>query len=585
MSINDPLIGSKLGDYVIQELLGRGGMARVYRGYDENLDRYAAVKVIEPNLVAGEDEEEYRERFLREARAIARLNHPRVVGVFQFAQRDNLYYMAMVYIDGKDLREILKEHVRNGTTMSHDRVLSVIRDTAEALDYAHEQGVIHRDVKPSNIMVMSDGRTVLTDFGLAMRAQEGTIGNTFGSVHYIAPEQAVSSSQASPQSDLYSLGVVLYEMLTGRVPFEEASAMSVALRHISDPPPRPSLLNPDITAQVEEVIYKALNKDPQRRFQTGVALVDALEDALLNEDEEDTQELNSGTEPWDGQDDLWDDDALPETGEEPDALAAEIQESRKSRPSRPTRGSSLRKRPKEQQAAAAEEQVEEVAKQASGKQRRGRSGLYIILLLLIALVGGGAFIATGGLERAEDMLPQVPLMSSTTAEVTPESGGETGPTSTAREAATPGNATPPADAELVTEPRVLLHYDWRGLVIYNRSPDTERIDVRRLSFYDPDTQAVFDQSIWQYPNPRWRMRPQVDCFQVLDFRFDDPIETDFCRFLQAFQPIDEPFWSSTDESGTFEIRWDGTPIIKCRTVREESDQTRRCLVDIPIDDE
>lgn len=292
---NDPLVGQKLGDYSILGLLGQGGMARVYRGYDETLDRYAAVKVIEPNLVASEDEQEYRERFLREARSIARLNHPRVVSVFQFGQNEEstLYYMAMSFIEGRDLREILKANIRAQKHLSNAQVLQIIRDVAEALDYAHKQGVIHRDVKPSNIMVTSDGHGVLTDFGLALNAQEGTIGNTFGSVHYIAPEQAVSSAQAVPQSDLYSLGVVLFEMLTGRVPFEDVSAMSVALKHISDPPPRPSTINAHISSQVEEVIIKALDKDPKKRFPSGTAFIHALEGAFAVSDDEDTHDLDS----------------------------------------------------------------------------------------------------------------------------------------------------------------------------------------------------------------------------------------------------------------------------------------------------
>ena len=132
-----------------------------------------------------------------------------------------------------------------------------------ALDYAHKEGVIHRDVKPSNILVMEDGTAVLTDFGLALNTSDGTIGNTFGSAHYIAPEQAVSSANAVPQSDMYSLAICLYEMLTGRVPFDDDSAMSVALKHLSDPPPPPRQLNPNIPEEVEIVILQALKKNPQ----------------------------------------------------------------------------------------------------------------------------------------------------------------------------------------------------------------------------------------------------------------------------------------------------------------------------------
>ncbi|MDQ7026292.1 MAG: protein kinase [Anaerolineae bacterium] len=280
MSITDPLIGKRLGDYLIEGVLGTGGMARVYRGYDDNLDRYAAIKVIEPQLIASAEEDEYRERFLREARAIARLNHPRIVGIYQFNQVGNIYYIAMEYIEGRNLRDVLKSYIKQDKLMPTKDMLLILRDIAEALDYAHGQSIIHRDIKPSNIIITEDGNAVLTDFGLALNAVEGTIGNTFGSVHYIAPEQAISSAQAVPQSDQYSLGIVAYELLTGRVPFDDASAMSVALKHISDPPPPPTELNPNIPAEVEQALLKSLDKEVSKRYLTATEFIKALEFAF-----------------------------------------------------------------------------------------------------------------------------------------------------------------------------------------------------------------------------------------------------------------------------------------------------------------
>ncbi|MCA9913016.1 MAG: serine/threonine protein kinase, partial [Anaerolineae bacterium] len=282
MVTSDPLIGKRLGDYLIEGVLGTGGMARVYRGYDDALDRYAAIKVIEPQLIASAEEDEYRERFLREARAIARLNHPNIVGVYQFNQVGNLYYIAMEYVQGRNLRDILKSYLRQGKVIPTEEFQLVMRDIADALDYAHKNSIIHRDVKPSNIIVKEDGHAVLTDFGLALNAVEGTIGNTFGSVHYIAPEQAISSAQAVPQSDQYSLAIVAYELLTGRVPFDDASAMSVALKHISDPPPPPTDLNPNIPDGVEKAMLKALDKDLNKRYPSTRAFVDAMDDVFAD---------------------------------------------------------------------------------------------------------------------------------------------------------------------------------------------------------------------------------------------------------------------------------------------------------------
>lgn len=278
--MSDTLIGRKLGDYVIQEILGRGGMAHVYRGYDPNLQRFAAVKVIDSRLLSKGHEEEYRARFRREARAIAKLAHPNIVGVYQFGEFGPLYYMAMEFIDGRDLGQILKSNATTSERISARQIVRIVHDIAGALDYAHVGNVIHRDVKPSNIMVTNDERAVLTDFGLALDVPEGTGGNTFGSAHYIAPEQAISSRNAVPQSDLYSLGVVLYQMVTGRVPFDDSSAMSVALKHLSDDPPPPRSVDPSISPAVEKVILKALEKEPSKRFKNGEVMARALEEAM-----------------------------------------------------------------------------------------------------------------------------------------------------------------------------------------------------------------------------------------------------------------------------------------------------------------
>ncbi|MBZ0291761.1 MAG: protein kinase, partial [Anaerolineae bacterium] len=255
-------------------------MARIYKGYDEKLQRFAAVKVFDARAVPGDELEEYRQRFMREARAIARLRHTQIVDVYQTGQFEDYLYIAMMFIDGHDLRYVLKEHAADGTYMSPKEILRVVSDIATALDHAHREKVIHRDIKPSNIMIMDDGHAILTDFGLALSVPEGTTGTTFGSVHYIAPEQATSSALAVPQSDLYSLGVVLFEMLTGRVPFEDTSAMNVALKHITEKPPLLRAFRPEISPTVEAMVLRAIDKTPENRYQTGADFIQALEQAF-----------------------------------------------------------------------------------------------------------------------------------------------------------------------------------------------------------------------------------------------------------------------------------------------------------------
>lgn len=278
--IEDPLIGRQLGNYRVERLLGRGGMASVYYGWDVRLERPVAIKMLDARY---RSERGYAERFVREARAVATWRHENIVQVHYADQVDGLFYFVMEYIDGLDMGEVLAQCAADGELMPYEDVCLVGRAVANALDYAHRKGVIHRDVKPANVMVTSEGRVVLTDFGLAMDAYQGSLGQVFGSPHYIAPEQARSSAEAVPQSDLYSLGVMLYEMLTGVVPFDDPSCTSLALQHLTQPPPAPRGINPNLSEEAEAVLLKALSKSPGERYQTGAALMDALEAALRDD--------------------------------------------------------------------------------------------------------------------------------------------------------------------------------------------------------------------------------------------------------------------------------------------------------------
>lgn len=275
--MKDRLIGSKLAHYRIERSLGRGGMAHVYYAWDESLDRPAAVKVINEAL---RGDAAYTERFVQEARAIARWRHPNILQVYYAGEQDDLYFFAMEYIDGLNLEQLLSEYGDQGELVAHDDVIQIGRAIASALDYAHSKHVIHRDVKPSNVMINRENRVVLADFGLAMQVQRGSLGETFGTPHYISPEQARNSADAVPQSDLYSLGIILYEMLVGVVPFDDPSSMSIALKHITEPPPAPRAVNPQLSEEVEKVLLKALEKEPAARYPDGNRLMEALADAI-----------------------------------------------------------------------------------------------------------------------------------------------------------------------------------------------------------------------------------------------------------------------------------------------------------------
>ncbi len=277
---DDDLLGRQVANFRIDRVIGRGGMAVVYHGWDVKLNRPVAIKMIDARY---RDNPVYAERFVREAQTVAKWRHEHIIQIYYADDEDGLYYFAMEYIDGLNLKQLLAQYTAKNELMPHDEVLRIGQAIAQALDYAHKQGIIHRDVKPSNVMVTNDNRVILTDFGLVMDVSEGSLGEVFGSSHYIAPEQARNSSDAVPQSDLYALGIILYEMLAGSVPFDDPSPTTVALQQVTQAPPPPRQINPDLSEAVEAVLLKALSKSPRNRYQTGRALTTALAEALQND--------------------------------------------------------------------------------------------------------------------------------------------------------------------------------------------------------------------------------------------------------------------------------------------------------------
>jgi serine/threonine protein kinase len=276
---SDSLIGHTLGSYQVVEKIGQGGMAEVYRGFHPALRRYVAIKVLGHFL---QTDASFCQRFEQEAQALAALRHPNIVQIFDFGEYQSCNYLVMEYVDGTNLRIEIDRRFAEGESFTSDEVLQFLSQVANALDYAHQQGIVHRDIKPANILIDAQGRPILTDFGLVMlrdRTGRATQGRSFGTPEYIAPEQAIDSRAASPQSDIYALGVILYEMVTGRLPFESESPLSLALKHISEDPTPPRHYVPDLPEAVEAVILRALRKEPSGRFPTAQAMVEALRKA------------------------------------------------------------------------------------------------------------------------------------------------------------------------------------------------------------------------------------------------------------------------------------------------------------------
>ena len=275
------LDGSLLADrYEIITKVGNGGMATVYKAKDTLLNRFVAVKILRDEFTT---DQEFIKRFEAEAQAAASITHPNIVSVYDVGNQDNLYYIVMELIQGKTLKEIILEE---GGPLPWKWSVNIAIQIASALEVAHKNNVIHRDIKPHNIIITEDGVAKVTDFGIAKAVSNSTItafGTTIGSVHYFSPEHA-RGGFTDAKSDLYSLGVVMYEMLTGKLPFDADTPVSVALKHMQEEPVEPADINDKIPEAVNDIIMKALRKDTSLRYQSATAMLRDLNMALKDPD-------------------------------------------------------------------------------------------------------------------------------------------------------------------------------------------------------------------------------------------------------------------------------------------------------------
>ena len=284
MNLEGKLLGNR---YEIIEKIGNGGMATVYKATDKVLKRYVAVKILRDEYTT---DEEFIRRFEAEAQSAARLTHANIVSIYDVGVEGNLYYIVMELIQGKTLKEII---IKERGPLPWKWSINMAIQIASALEMAHRNNIIHRDIKPHNIIVTEDGVAKVTDFGIAKAVSNSTItafGTTIGSVHYFSPEHA-RGGYTDAKSDLYSLGVVMYEMVTGRVPFDADTPVSVALKHMQEEPEEPIKVNPNVPIAVNKIIMKALQKDTNLRYQTASEMLVDLKRALKNPDGDFVEDL------------------------------------------------------------------------------------------------------------------------------------------------------------------------------------------------------------------------------------------------------------------------------------------------------
>lgn len=277
----DTLIGTTLGNYKILAPLGQGGMARVYKARQENLDRDVAVKVLPPWFAADRN---FVDRFKLEARLVAKLSHPNIVTVHDASEHQGNLYIVMQLVDGGTLKQRMDNLLMQGKLMDTEEAGRIFTQLADALMYAHEAGIIHRDVKPVNVLLDRSGRPILSDFGIAKvlagtQAQLTRPGAGVGTPEYMSPEQCQGAA-VDGRADIYALGMMLFEALVGRTPFQGDNYPALAHSHVYEEPPRPSLLQPTIGQAVETVILTAIRKHPSQRYQRASDMAMALEQAV-----------------------------------------------------------------------------------------------------------------------------------------------------------------------------------------------------------------------------------------------------------------------------------------------------------------
>jgi serine/threonine protein kinase len=575
------MVGSQLGDYVLKQRLATGGMAEIYLGEDTQLRRRAAVKVLSPDT--SRSDKSLSERFEREARAIASLEHDNIVPIYQFGKQDGLYFLAMRYVEGSDLADEIHRYHMQGYFMPIERALYILGQVASALDYAHEYGIIHRDVKPSNVLLGPNDKAILTDFGLVLwQSVEMTYGTAFGTPRYISPEQATDSMSVVPQSDVYSLAVIAYEIVTRAHLFEGQTPMEVALAHVSEDPIPPSHINPAVPPQAEEEILRALSKSPERRHQTAIEFINALRNAYdLGRQPERPSTRSMPQESDENVLNSWDDSpTLMEIGAAASLNAGNAGNAGNSEPH------DNRQQRREKTRTLFDRTILEMSSAPTGIAV-GAVAVVVALLLALGVIGGGTVFAPVGDDETAAPTTTVMLQAQSertqTATATTNAASAT-PTSTATltNTATPArptaaSATPqPLVAIAASDVTVRLQYNERSLIIVNES-DEATIDISGLAFSGDLSGSNNAFGLGQ------TLAPQA-CVAIVAEGGEIPNSWNCEPTRRITLSSADYFWrASATEDTTFTLLLSGTPLQSCDTVGRavQRVETLTCSVQWP----
>jgi len=559
--MKDPLIGQQLANFQVERLLGQGGMATVYFGHDIKLQRPVAIKVIDKRY---KNEPVYASRFVNEARMMAKWRHENIIQIYYADDVQDYSYYVMEYVDGQDLSTAMLAYAEDDNLMPITDVFRIGNAIARGLDYAHHQGVVHRDIKPSNVLLAKDGRVLIGDFGMALEVRDGSMGSIFGTPHYISPEQAKRSADAVPQSDLYSLGVVLYEILTGSVPFNDPSPASIALQHITQDPPPLRSLNPDLSPAVEAVILKALEKDPQNRYQTGAKLMAALDDAF--------NAIGSS----------------PKTSLPP--LPVGVPTIRRSEASI----AQIAKREAQVKENAAQKTVADqpATVHASNRPRKKMGWLYGMFILFIFLGIGGWYAAKGGLPFVAESATATFTAAPPTLTVEPAQPTQTfaQPTATLEPSATASPAateiasteTPvPTSTAVVIVPTVLYPNGNKFTLFWNETSfhilylSRASRSFSGIAFERLDQNGLVTDKFTghRWENVNYTTFPTNYCLSIKIYGDEAPPYMDPSECSGAYASIVQPrldqneglfFWNPKEGSTEFRVLWLGEEIARCQ---------------------